>query len=303
MNFSASRTGLLLKCTYWARPDVQGPPEEETSEKAAYGTRVHELAELYAKLGPPPVTPDESPEIKDARALAEWITRLPGDKFHEIKLAYSPSTHTARVLPETEQRDYSGLVGDEMPGTADVISLDDETAYVVDYKTGTTDWQAYREQLNFLALAACRKRGLSRAVCLVLKVFEGITYDRAWVMEREDLLEFERELCTAAQKIPCSTPTPGVHCVGRFCGLAGTCPATRDRITGATDINMDKVFTDGKIEDDDHFRELIEVRRLLRKSEETLKERLQEYTGDREIPLLNGKKYKRKGNKYLEVKQ
>jgi hypothetical protein len=302
MNFSASRTGLLLECQYWARPDIQGPPEGPESEKAQYGTRVHELAEMYAKLGPPPSTPGQSPEIKDALALAEWITRLPGQKFYEIKLAYSPTTGQARVLPETEARDYSGLEGDELPGTADFVSLDIETAYVVDYKTGATTWEAYREQLNLLALAACRKRGLKRAVCIVLKVFDGECYDRAWVLEEQDLLDFEIRIVQAAKNITSATPQPGVHCVGRFCALAGTCPATRDRIEKATDIGMDRVFTDGKIENDDHFRELIEVRRLLRKSEETLKERLQEYTGDREIPLLNGKKYKRQNGKFLEVK-
>jgi ribosomal protein S8 len=48
--------------------------------------------------------------------IADMLTRIrnasqakKAEKFYEIKLAYSPSMHAARVLPETEARDYTGL--------------------------------------------------------------------------------------------------------------------------------------------------------------------------------------------------
>lgn len=302
MNFSASRTGLLLRCQYWARPDIQGPPDEQ-SEKAAYGTRVHELAEQIAKGKYKFVASDGSPELKDALALVEYIKRLPGDPFYEIKLAYDPTTRTARTLVNPDARDYTECSPTELPGTADFISLDVDTAYVVDYKTGSTSWEAYKDQLNFLALAACRKRGVKRAVCIVLKVFGGETYDRAWVLEEEDVNAFEEELIRIATNIPTAQPQPGVHCVGQFCRLAGTCPASKATITGATDINMDQVFIDGSIKDDEHFRELYEVRRLLKRSEQDLTQAIQKYVGEeRLIELRSGKRYGKVNGKFQEKK-
>ena len=303
MSFSASRTGLLFECQYSFRPDVQGPPEDESSEKAAYGTRVHERAEQISRGKLIYVAADLTPELTDAIALANYVTRLPGDPFYEIKLAYDPTTRTARTLTNPEPRDYTECTPTELPGTADFIALDVETAYVVDYKTGSTSWEAYRDQLNFLALAACRKRGLTRAVCIVLKVFNGETYDRAWVLEREDLDAFEERLIRVARNIPSAEPQPGVHCVGQFCRLAGTCPATKANITGATDIPMDRVFTDGSVTDDEHFRDLYETRRLLKRAEQDLTTALQRYVGEeRLIELRSGKKYGKVAGKFQEKK-
>jgi hypothetical protein len=108
--------------------------------------------------------PDDAPH----RALCEALPldAIPDGGKLEVAFAYDPSTDTARILGYNIGRAYKehGAQPHEVCGTADLVGTADGTVIVIDWKSGfgfVPKWQ-----LRFLALAACRALGLSRAkVC------------------------------------------------------------------------------------------------------------------------------------------
>lgn len=315
MDASASRANLLLKCGFWARSDVANPPNE-SGPGAVYGIAVHAMLEasgtgLEQLLDTDPALAALSEEDVararvDAWALYTWHqSHIGGEKYHEQKIAFDHVTRTARVLQSTVPRDYSECSPDELPGTADLIAVKPDAVCVLDYKTGHTPWEIYKEQLNTLGLAASKIYNRSRVVCIVLKVAEGECYPHHWVMEQHQLDEFEERLCTAIAGVPSAEPTPGAHCTGLYCPIAGTCPATLARISADTNVQVDErdISTDCAIRDDEHANRLYQVKLLLGKSRATVDSQLKKYvdkTGGFVLP--NSKKYMKESGAYREVR-
>ncbi len=305
MQASASRANLLMRCGYWCRPDVEGPPNE-SGPGARYGIAVHSLTESLStgERAEVDVAPEDSLRAQDdADALYTWhATHIGGEKYHEQKVAFNTRTRTARVLLEPAARDYSGCVAGEFPGTADLIAVKGDAVCVVDYKTGHTPWEIYKDQLNFLGLAAARIYGVQRAVCVVLKVSEGECYPHHWSLDAEALQAFEDRFVTAFERVAGSEPTPGDHCTSLYCPIAGTCPATMARIGQETGIDMASVPVDGSVRDHEHAAQLYQVKLLLGKSRKVLDDQLKRYVDATGGFPVGAKVYRKDGNSYKECR-
>ena len=107
------------------------------SEAMAYGTRVHESLEMYAK------SRDEkylTRETKKWKSLIDRLLEKKGTHLYEYQMA---------LTPELEPCDW--MAKDVwLRGIADVLVVDGETAYCLDWKTGKV-----RDNPTQLQLFAC----------------------------------------------------------------------------------------------------------------------------------------------------
>ena len=111
---------------------------EKETEAMLYGTLFHEAAENFIK--------DDTPIPEKFRFAEKALINLrdrPGKKLCEYKLGL------------TENLDPCGFFDDDVwfRGIADLIILDGDTAWVVDYKTGKSARYADKGQLELMALA------------------------------------------------------------------------------------------------------------------------------------------------------
>jgi len=310
MDASASRVNLLLKCGYWARKDILAPPND-SGPGATYGVAVHALTEQHGtEVSPNPETYMQLDDLELARAkvdawsLFQWhSTHVGGDKHHEQKVAFNVNTRTARILTKPEPRDYSECSPDEFPGTADLVAVKPEAVCVLDYKTGHTPWEIYKPQLEFLGLCAAKIYNRSRVVCVVLKVSDGECYPHHWTMEEERLVEFEDQFVTAFNRVPGCEPTPGAHCTGLYCPMAGTCPATLGKLSDELGVPLDSIKTDASIENEEHAKRIYELKLLMGKSKKVLEDSLKRYVDNNGgITLPNGKVYTKQNGSYKECR-
>lgn len=111
---------------------------EKETEAMLYGTLFHEAAENFVK--------DDTPipeKFKYAEAALTSLKNKPGKKLCEYKLGL------------TEDLEPCGFFDENVwfRGIADLIILDGDTAWVVDYKTGKSARYADKGQLELMALA------------------------------------------------------------------------------------------------------------------------------------------------------
>jgi len=111
---------------------------EKETEAMLYGTLFHEAAENFVK--------DDTPipeKFKYAEAALTSLKNKPGKKLCEYKLGL------------TENLEPCGFFDENVwfRGIADLIILDGDTAWVVDYKTGKSAKYADKGQLELMALA------------------------------------------------------------------------------------------------------------------------------------------------------
>lgn len=110
--------------------------KDEPGEAADYGTAVHSAAELFIKDGTP--IPDKYGYMKP---IVEALAAIPGEKHAELKLGVTkdltPCTFFAKNV--------------WWRGIADLLVIDGDTAYCVDYKTGKNAKYADTKQLDLLA--------------------------------------------------------------------------------------------------------------------------------------------------------
>lgn len=111
---------------------------EKETEAMLYGTLFHEAAENFVK--------DDTPipeKFKYAEAALTSLKSRPGKKLCEYKLGL------------TEDLEPCGFFDENVwfRGIADLIILDGDTAWVVDYKTGKSARYADKGQLELMALA------------------------------------------------------------------------------------------------------------------------------------------------------
>lgn len=113
--------------------------KDEPGEAADYGTAVHEAAEHYVRSGKP--IPEKFAYIRSA---VERLAALPGDKHAELKLG---------VTKASWGYDPCGFFDKEVwwRGIADLLVIDGERAWCVDYKTGKNAKYADTKQLDLLA--------------------------------------------------------------------------------------------------------------------------------------------------------
>ena len=111
-------------------------PFKET-DATRYGNEFHKAAELFIKDGTP--IPGKFAQYTD---ILEALRDRPGEKHCELKLGL------------TESLDPCGFFDAQVwfRGVIDLLILNDDVAYVVDYKTGKSARYADPDQLELMAL-------------------------------------------------------------------------------------------------------------------------------------------------------
>ena len=110
--------------------------KDEPGEAADYGSAVHEAAEHFVKSGKP--IPEKFSYI---RPVVERLAQLPGDKHAELKLGVKQDLTPCGFF----DRDVWWR------GVADLLVINGNKAWCVDYKTGKSARYADTKQLDLLA--------------------------------------------------------------------------------------------------------------------------------------------------------
>lgn len=221
MRASASKTGLLLRCQYWARDDVKLPPDKP-SAAAKCGTKVHALIAAF-------VNQHKYPDIDNDPD--DWAMRRALDGIKLVKMHHGASAEITYAMHPTEGTIPLGadVARDEYPpvafcGTADIIWADDaEIASIRDWKTGSPS-DAEEWQLRALAAMATECGEAVRDAKAIYLTDGGPRFSRDYIEgtdPKEDAATIRRHLAM----IPESAPNPGHWCKSYWCGLRSVCPA------------------------------------------------------------------------------
>lgn len=137
--WSYSSLSLFQQCPHkYYRLRVKKDIVEPPTEHLTYGLEVHKAAEDYIGKGTP--IPEKFSFIKEH---LDRLNEIPGAKLCEERLGL-----TSDLQP-------CGFFDQDVwwRGVADLIILQDDKAYVIDYKTGKSSKYADTKQLEILALA------------------------------------------------------------------------------------------------------------------------------------------------------
>lgn len=134
---SASRLDLASKCSgAFAHDHLQS-----TNEATERGTRIHEyVAALIHEEGC--LLPPDHESATVCRALDQGVLldaarpNVYSTLYTEIGLYLSPASDEAGVLQGDYHRDYSDAPEGSIPGTADMVAVEDVRVVVTDWKTG-----------------------------------------------------------------------------------------------------------------------------------------------------------------------
>lgn len=110
--------------------------KDEPGEAADYGTAVHLAAEEYIRDGKP--IPDKFAYM---RPIVERLEALPGEKYCELKLGLQEDFTPCGFFDKDVW--YRGIV--------DLLIIDGERAWMIDYKTGKSAKYADTKQLDLMA--------------------------------------------------------------------------------------------------------------------------------------------------------
>ena len=164
---------------------------EKETEAMLYGTLFHEAAENFVKNDTP--IPEK---FKYAESALTNLKNKPGKKLCEYKLGL------------TEDLEPCGFFDENVwfRGIADLIILDGDTAWVVDYKTGKSARYADKGQLELMALATFKhfpeikkvKAGLLFVIAktLVKDSYEDTVAPILWKKWLSDYARMEKALET-----------------------------------------------------------------------------------------------------------
>ncbi len=247
---SASRTGLLLDCTFAFGQDLEVEPEP-SREPARYGSAFHQVLAVCLRVEgatakPKPIDPgryareiDKAAKHYDVRPAAEelaghvrssfkvlrnWLVREKL-KIAEIETAYAvnPAKMTARLIPPHDEEHHYDVKEGEIPGTVDLNVHDENRELTIDHKTGGED----------TGFATPSKMPQMRTLGLALKknphvgVFHadrrGLPMVYAEEYEEHDRKKHARQLTVAMSRIGDGFMRPGPHCPR--CPAQDVCPA------------------------------------------------------------------------------
>lgn len=184
--------------------------KEPETEALSYGTKVHEAAEFYIRDGKP-----IPPEFSYMQGLLDRLKNLPGEKLCEHKMGLS--------------RDLSpvGFFDKDVwwRGIADLVVLDNDRAFLVDYKTGKSSRYADTKQLEILSLALFKhfpqlKKVKAGLLFVVAQDFVKVDYEnqpQAWVKWLDDTGQME-----ASYEADVWNAKPNFTC-RNYCAVT-TCP-------------------------------------------------------------------------------
>lgn len=232
---TASQLDRAAACpASFALPAVAFPP----SDASARGTEIHRFLEAAVTRGREAAlldVPEDAPWRATCEGIDTGLVTGGAERVEcEVKFAYKPQTDTARQL-SGGARDYAAAAG-EIAGTVDlIVTREDGTTAVVDYKTGRQPVHAAESgQMRLLGLAVARARGLEGVCVSIVRVIDDGTlgFDEVW-LGPDDLDRIARHVrstvsrVAAAREAVSAGVTPDVavgnHCV--FCPAYRACPA------------------------------------------------------------------------------
>lgn len=113
----------------------------------------------------------------------------------EVKLRYNTATGEAVILGEGSDRNYGTPGPFDIFMSTDVLWVEGDTVYVLDWKTGYNDVEpaATNGQMWGCALAACRALGKTRAVVRLVYTNQGDRCDE-YALDALDLADFAKRL-------------------------------------------------------------------------------------------------------------
>lgn len=178
---------------------------KKQTEQMLYGTEVHKALEDYVRESKP-----LAKNYRQFKAVLDELLAIPGDKYPEHKMALD--TNKVPCDFDSEERWVRGIV--------DLLIVDGDTAYIVDYKTGNNKYPDPK-QLQLMALMTYAhfpqvNRVKAGLLFILRNSFIPEEYDRAdvqklWMPFNQDLARLE-----LAYKNSLWSPSPS--------GLCGWCP-------------------------------------------------------------------------------
>lgn len=321
---SASKAGLLSHCSYWARPDVPHV-DVEPGDYARDGTALHALCDAFVKSV---LSEDvQAAILKGAadrdRVLRLWIHARAWLEAHaspwmrtEVPTAWDPErdqgydlTDALKAFGLTGPRPYAnpkawqrlcahvGMSERSIPGTVDVVDIQDGTIVVFDWCTGST---AKREQLACNALTLARLHDVDAVRTVTLRLTEDGVSEETVDLDAFDLNTFAGEMASRIGDIPTSEPQPGSHCASMYCPSYLACPSTQSAIRDIVPVERLTATTPEAerrlafrmtmdIESTEHAAWLLPRVNLLRDAAESIREALKKWSDEHgDIPTGPG---------------
>jgi hypothetical protein len=168
MTWSYSSLSLFQQCPrkYYHLRVVKDHKEPETTA-ILYGKEVHLAAEEYIRDGKP--IPPQFSQFKEA---LDVLNNIPGEKLCEYKMGLTKDLQACGFFDENVW----------FRGVADLLVINGDLAYIVDYKTGKSSQFADAKQLELMALAVFKhfpevKKAKAGLAFLVAEDFVKANYD------------------------------------------------------------------------------------------------------------------------------
>lgn len=283
---TASKTGLLEHCQYWARPEAQWA--DKPGAGADRGTRGHAAIAVYVETG---VVPELDEDIAQPFASARaWVDSFGREQLRaEVAFAWDPATDTASILGQNIGRDYSAG-GGRLCGSADLVAVNRglKVGYIGDWSFG--DGTKKGPQLRTLAVMLARAEGLASVTVEALEVSaEGVRQ-----VCREDLDAFQLaaiagERAEQRAAIATAEPVPGPHCADLYCPARATCPAGRaivEQVIPAGDLVKHR--WEIQIQSPEHAVWLYDRAKLVEAAAKAVKDAVKAYVPDEGLQLPDG---------------
>ena len=277
------------------------PQVHSTSEDAERGTAVHAFI-VDARARGRDAALDAIEIGAPHRRLCEAmpLDRMPTGGRHELALAWSAATDTARLLGENIGRNYPALDPAEFAGTADLAGLiEPDLGGVWDWKSGYRRLGPAREswQLRFNALALSRYLSCSRVRAAFWYLRDdGLLAEDAHEFNAIELADFADDLAQLIQRIAhvdeqvraeqVPTVSEGPWC--DYCGAVSACPAKTAlaRALVVESANLEQRITSLTIEDAGRAWAKLRAFEAIAKR---IKAGLQQFARVHPVPLPSGK--------------
>lgn len=224
---SMSRMALAHRCLYGFRGDVEAV-ERPAGRPAQVGSAVHLLAEV-AVTGKDRDLSSFAPDVEaEARAifagpLTGYLLRPEEWTACEVGMRYDAANDDTEHGPRRGEVGYESVDPMVLPGTLDLVRVEDERIVLRDLKTGKPPQD--REQLYAQAVAASRAYGRNVVEVGYVRALKTKCEELDLeILDADRLDEEAGRIARVLRKLPMSEPTPGDDWCWK-CNARGACPA------------------------------------------------------------------------------
>lgn len=226
---SMSRYPLSLICGYAFRADVAAP-DRPPGKAARVGSLVHGMMEAHITQRPTPAAEPDPAELAEALAIFRgplngYLDSLSwSDSGVELGVRYLADTDTATEGPRRGEPGYGDHGEMDLPGTLDLMRIENGELFVADLKTGQAR-NAHAEQLYAQAVAVSRIYRVEVVNVGFLFAKKTKCEEPTWERLDADRLDYEAgRIVHRLRTLPQAEMKPGEHCFRCPLGQA-SCPA------------------------------------------------------------------------------